>query len=335
VSESLLGHPKHILRGAGCKQCNSSIWDYDKVKHFVEIGSKSGCLLLSASYKTQDELLVFECVCGNEFHTKFREFKFSNKRTCDGCGKERRDSSKRLIYDYVKGQIEHVLDKGFLLISKTYTNSQTPLQIMCPNGHVFEKRYGDFLQGSRCQHCTNEWKREIRQLPFEEVRKNIELNNGYKLLSNNYTNSKQKLAIQCPNNHQFNMTYDCFIYGSQRCPNCKTSKGEERIKTFLKSKGIPFQEQFMFDDCRHKRKLKFDFAIFADDAKSEISFIVDYDGQQHFELSEFFGGIDTYELTKLRDSIKNEYCASNNIDLIRIPYWDYDNIETILQNKIS
>ena len=31
-----------------------------------------------------------------------------------------------------------------------------------------------------------------------------------------------------------------------------------------------------------------------------------------------------------RDNIKNNYCRENNIKLLRIPYWDYDNIENIL-----
>ena len=36
-----------------------------------------------------------------------------------------------------------------------------------------------------------------------------------------------------------------------------------------------------------------------------------------------------------RDKIKNQYALDNNIDLIRIPYWERDNItlELILGNK--
>ena len=38
---------------------------------------------------------------------------------------------------------------------------------------------------------------------------------------------------------------------------------------------------------------------------------------------------------KIRDTIKNIYCQQNNIKLIRIPYWDYDNIERILKQKLN
>lgn len=36
----------------------------------------------------------------------------------------------------------------------------------------------------------------------------------------------------------------------------------------------------------------------------------------------------------IRDNIKTEYCKDNNITLIRIPYWDFNNIENILKEKV-
>ena len=42
------------------------------------------------------------------------------------------------------------------------------------------------------------------------------------------------------------------------------------------------------------------------------------------------GGIKRYEMTKTNDYIKNEYCKSRNINLIRISYLDFNKIEEIL-----
>ena len=33
------------------------------------------------------------------------------------------------------------------------------------------------------------------------------------------------------------------------------------------------------------------------------------------------------------DKIKTDFCNSNNIPLIRIPYWERDNLEIFLKNK--
>ena len=37
-----------------------------------------------------------------------------------------------------------------------------------------------------------------------------------------------------------------------------------------------------------------------------------------------------FERLKRRDNIKNNYCAKNNITLIRIPYWEVNNISVLL-----
>ena len=38
---------------------------------------------------------------------------------------------------------------------------------------------------------------------------------------------------------------------------------------------------------------------------------------------------------KHRDNIKTRYCNDNNIKLIRVPYWDYKNIEEILVKELK
>ena len=35
------------------------------------------------------------------------------------------------------------------------------------------------------------------------------------------------------------------------------------------------------------------------------------------------------------DTIKTKYCEDNNIKLIRIPYWEFDNIENILIKELN
>ena len=51
-------------------------------------------------------------------------------------------------------------------------------------------------------------------------------------------------------------------------------------------------------------------------------------------LSEEYKNLDTFISIKIRDTIKNMYCDKNNLNLIRIPYWEINNIEEILNNKI-
>ena len=67
---------------------------------------------------------------------------------------------------------------------------------------------------------------------------------------------------------------------------------------------------------------------------------VEYDGIGHFEPINF-NGIDDkranegFKKQKLHDQIKDKYCLDNNIKLIRIPYWEFDNIENILKQELN
>jgi hypothetical protein len=54
--------------------------------------------------------------------------------------------------------------------------------------------------------------------------------------------------------------------------------------------------------------------------------LIEYDGEQHFHIAknDYFN----YEEVNKRDKFKNKWCKENNISLIRIPYTDYDKINT-------
>lgn len=95
------------------------------------------------------------------------------------------------------------------------------------------------------------------------------------------------------------------------------SSGEECIFNLLNEFNIIFDTQHTFEDCKYEYVLRFDFAILN---KDKVIGIIEYDGKQHFEPIEFFGGIEGFKKTKIRDNIKNNYCKSKNIPMLRIPY---------------
>lgn len=95
------------------------------------------------------------------------------------------------------------------------------------------------------------------------------------------------------------------------------SSGEECIQNFLTDMDIDFKQQYSFSDCKNKYPLHFDFAILD---YNKVVGLIEYDGKQHFEVIDWFGGEDGFLKTKQRDEIKNTYCKSHNIPLLRIPY---------------
>ena len=105
------------------------------------------------------------------------------------------------------------------------------------------------------------------------------------------------------------------------CGCASKSSGEIKITQILEKANIDFQSQYRIK--AFSLSSPFDFAIFKDE---KLLGLIEYDGEQHFESIDFFGGEEKLKLQRERDERKNKWCKENNIRLIRIPYTEYDNL---------
>lgn len=115
------------------------------------------------------------------------------------------------------------------------------------------------------------------------------------------------------------------------CPFCFSSKGEEEIAKVLSSLRYEFDRQKRFPECRRENMLPFDFYI------ESLNLCIEFDGIQHYEPVDFSNkgeehAFKEFKIRQINDKIKNEFCKKNKIKLIRIPYYDYDNISDILND---
>lgn len=105
------------------------------------------------------------------------------------------------------------------------------------------------------------------------------------------------------------------------------SVGEQLIKNILNENNIAYTYNYRFDDCRNILPLPFDFYL------QEYNTCIEYDGVQHFEPIEYFGGEEAFKQRQINDNIKTQYCTDNNIQLIRLPYTlSEDEIKNIILN---
>ena len=117
------------------------------------------------------------------------------------------------------------------------------------------------------------------------------------------------------------------------CGCLKSSVGELNIQKVLQENNIVFEREKTFADFTYKDTKaypRYDFYL------PEYNRLVEYDGEQHFELSAWKS--DTEEKLKIRqerDSIKNNYALSHQISLVRIPYSERNTItlDIILGDK--
>lgn len=105
------------------------------------------------------------------------------------------------------------------------------------------------------------------------------------------------------------------------CGCATKSSGELKIEQLLIENNIDFQTQYRIKEFNISAP--FDFAIFKN---GEIIQLIEYDGQQHYEPVDIFGGEERLKIQQERDRKKDEWCREHNIPLLRIPYTDYDKI---------
>ena len=111
------------------------------------------------------------------------------------------------------------------------------------------------------------------------------------------------------------------------CPICRDSKGELKIRQYLKKNNILFEEQVRFVDCKDKKPLPFDFKV--------GNVLIEFQGIQHYEPINFGGDyLKIFEDLKKHDVIKKSWCVKNNFQLLEISYKDFDNIELILEKEV-
>lgn len=115
--------------------------------------------------------------------------------------------------------------------------------------------------------------------------------------------------------------------------NKKQSKGERAVELTLRDYCVSYIKQFSTKKCKYKSVLRFDFAVL--DNQRKIKCFIEFDGKQHYEPIDYFGGEEVFKENKKRDLIKNEFCKRYNIPLIRISYNEIKSIDVIIVSQLT
>ena len=280
-------------------------------------------LVIEEANKRKNKSIVWKCQCdcGNieEFSTK--ELRSDGIIQCHQCGNSR------------KPQINLTEN----IIGKKY-NHLTVLE-------KSEKRIGGKI-GYKCQ-CDCE-KKTILYVSKTDLENNHTTSCGcarrkYKIgdiISNKqiigYIGSKN-------NNGHYYYKVKCLLCGREYeaigqtlektvgC-GCQKSIGEFNIIQILQQNNIKYYKEYCFPNSL----LRFDFALL--DKDNNIYRLIEFDGEQHYKQNIKNSGWNTYEkyqYTLKNDLKKNQIAKDNNIPLVRIPYWERDNItlKLLLEDK--
>lgn len=207
-------------------------------------------------------------------------------------------------------------DNGGYLIScyNFYRNRRCPYCNSSASNKVHPKDSFGYLYPQRAKY----WSKNNKKSPFEVAPK-----------------SGQKFKFYCEDcGKEFKVTMHTFIQHnrSMKCQDCAMSKGEQRIREWLVNNNIEFipQKTFKYLIGIRNGLLSYDFYL------PQYNLLIEYQGEQHEQFVEgFHKSKEGFKRQKEHDRRKKKYAKDNNIELLEIWYYDYENIEKILNNTLE
>lgn len=329
----------HIQGGKRyCNFCAKSkrfdnLRDYTKeIKEYCE--SKNYTLITSYVHRSADE---FEYICNKHKDKGVQysnyDYMINSHSGCKYCGAEFSGISQRIDESIFKNAVEKV---GFIYIGCDYNNENSKykkanIHYICPN-HIDKGiqtiKHNNLLRSNgRCGYCAG------RNKTKEDLQNELDdLHNTIEILE--YQDYASKILCKCKIcGHKWKSKGVNLTQG-RRCPSCSKSKFEISVSKTLDKWGYCHQLEYWFKDCRDIIPLPFDFYL------SDYNVLIEADGEHHYipirrgSMTEKDALINLDKI-KFHDLIKTKYCKENNIPLIRIPYWERDDLEYFLWKELT
>lgn len=239
--------------------------------------------------------------------------------------------------------IENLVGKKFGMLtvieqtkSKNNKNRKRYWKCKCECGNIVITTT-DNLKSNHATSCGCKRKNTLHEKLTKDW-KGFVSDNGIEFISRSNKQSSEQCYFwncKCPfcGNIFLALPYNVVEGKTNSCGCRRIYKGEKIIEQILENNNIEFTTQYPMKFSEKHKKQFFDFAIYKNGI---LKSLIEFDGKQHFEPVDRFGGEEEYRKTRERDLRKNIYCIYNGIPLYRIPYTKINKIKTandIFNNK--
>lgn len=324
-------------RNSACKYCGRERMGtvhQTSEEELKTITENNGFIYVRSYVKDYKSMIVYRCKndeCHGEFECSVSKMKLKKDGKCPICrgyGKTHEMFVKQVA----------LIDDSIEIISK-YSSTNEKVKCRCKKcNRIWETFPQKLLMGNGCDKC----KREDARLSFLQEHGEITINklkNFYPDIEfvSDYNGYKNEIECKCKKcNHSFSVRVDTLLKHKRDnvCPKCAPQYYmEDKVIRTLEEWDYTVTRQKKFEDCTYISELKFDGYI------EGFNTCVEYDGQGHYKPIQW-GNISKeeaekeFEKNKIRDKIKDEYCKEKGIKLIRIPYWESENIEEYLFDEL-
>lgn len=319
------------LSGSGCPKCAIENRKYTKDKFLKRAKEINGDrydyseVFLENGWFSRIKII---CRKHGEFEQSLENHLKGNQ--CMKCSHEKR----RLGTEEFIKRANKVHPNKYNYSKSVYMTRNDNVEIICYiHGSFWQNPEDHVLQGHGCPDCS----KENARLSVKDflIKANKVHSFKYNYSKTIFKTVRDFIVIVCPKHGEFKQLAQSHLYGKTGCPKCSRSRGEDKILNFLETSSIDYYHNKMFDDFRNTRtgrRLSYDFFL------PKYNLLIEFDGRQHFEPVDFGGHgskIKTFREIQRRDVLKTNYAKENNIDLLRISYYEIENVEKILEKYLG
>lgn len=270
-------------------------------------------------FTKREEPCIIKCkTCGKIFEYKQGNYALRKQRNyfCNKCFPFKNDimEKKRLYFK------QFITNSQQWELAQSIDNVHSADLVECKClkcGKISSKTIADYLRGRGCIYCCGN-----KQRTSEDFKQ--ELDPGYVLLSE-YKNANSKVLLEHSCGLKYYVTPHNYLNG-KRCPACsrKQSKGEHKIEQYLLKHNIDYEKEFPVVIDRHL--LRLDFYLL------DLDLYIEFQGIQHYEPVDFFGGEKRLQKQQEYDLLKKQLL---NDKLIIISYEQINEIPNILDQALK
>jgi hypothetical protein len=290
----------------------------NSLDRLIDLSNFNNHKILSKYYNENTKILI-DFNCNHQPHW-ITPAKYKQGRGCPTCG-------NKIISEKQNERAKNeflllVNNKGHSLKSE-YIEAKSKVLIDFNCGHkphwVSPNNYKKEM-GSGCPKCSGKCPEQAK----ENLIKLIELNSH--IILSEYKNGHTKVLIDFNCGHNPHWILPSKYKDRIGCPLCSESKGEKRIRKWLEYYNLNFESQKEFEGLLGlgSGKLSYDFYL------TKLNTLIEYQGEFH-DGTAYQQTKKEFKIQQEHDRRKREYAKFKNIELLEIWYWDYENIESILE----
>lgn len=310
--------------------------DYEYIRSY-----RSGDILPNGrAFKKHSYLQVKHKYCGSVYEVTANNF-INNGHRCIKCCQEYENSFAYHIEVELGESLEKYWDFEKNTVNPYHISRRSGQRVLIKctktdHHGSYESRCADFTNGNRCPYCNTFASKKVHlfdSFGYNHFDKVQSWHPDNKISPFRVAlNSNKKYKFICPECGCEWGTALSHISRGTWCPVCNSSKGEKKINSWLRLNNINFIPQKEFEGLigLGGKNLSYDFYL------PDYNLLIEYQGKQHERFVKgFHENKECFKKQQEHDKRKKEYAKKNNIELIEIWYWDFDNIDEILKNELN